>query len=224
MGYTFIMGKSERIPIDLLVFDFDGTLADSIPPAVEAIQAMLAELGYPSRSKEEIDRHVGYGENPLVAGSIGTNDPEKVEAAKKVYFKHYVEKLKHIDLYPHVEETIRHFKNKTRIIVSNKRDEFIRIILDHHGLTSEFKEILGGDSAPCLKPDPCVIEQLKKKYKVPPERILFVGDMTVDVETGKNAGVRTCAVTYGMHDRKKLEAHCPDFLIEDLSQLKNLML
>ena len=76
-----------KIPIDLLIFDFDGTLTDSIPSAIESIQDMIAELSYPRKSKEEIREHIGFGERALVSGSIGTENDLKVKAAQRVYYK-----------------------------------------------------------------------------------------------------------------------------------------
>jgi len=214
----------KRTPIDFLIFDFDGTLTDSIPAAVLAIQKMIAELGLPYKSKEEINKHVGYGEVPLVSGSIGGDEPKLLKRAMEIYFRHYIEEgIKTIPLYPQVREFLEYFMSKPKIIVSNKKDEFIRIILNNHGLISCFKEILGGDTAPCLKPDPCVIVELIRKYKVLPERALFIGDMIVDIETGKNAGIKTCGVTYGFDGREKLTAHHPDFLVGDLLELKDLI-
>ncbi|MGB9612642.1 MAG: HAD family hydrolase [Candidatus Margulisiibacteriota bacterium] len=217
-----VMGK--KVLIDLMILDFDGTLTDSIPPAVEAIQKMLRELNLPFKTKEEINQHVGYGEVPLVSGAIGSKDPKLIKTAMEVYFKHYVQEgIEKVPLYPHVREFLEYFKNKLKIIVSNKKDEFIRKILEFHNLTSYFAEILGGDTAPTLKPDPSAIKNILKKYQVPPERTLFIGDMTVDIETGKNAKVYTCAVTYGFHDRNKLQKLHPDFLVDDLLELKELI-
>ena len=213
-----------KLKIDLLIFDLDGTLTDSIPPAVESIQKMMAELGFPPKTKEEINQHVGFGELPLVSGAIGTSEPKALKKALETYFKHYVQEgIKRVPLYPHVNELLEHFKSKIKVIVSNKKYEFIKIILDNYQLTPYFKEILGGDTAPCLKPDPCMIIDLLKKYNVAKERALFIGDMTVDVETGKNAGIHTCAVTYGFDGRAKLETAQPDFLINDLLELTKLI-
>ncbi len=212
-------------PIDLIIFDFDGTLTDSIPPAIEAIQAMLKELGLPYKSKEEINRHVGYGEVPLISGAIGSQDPKLIATALDVYFKHYAQEgIPKVVLYPHVRETLEYFKDKAKAIISNKRDLFIRMILDQYGLTRHFCEILGGDTADCLKPDPCALLKIMKDNRISPDRTLLVGDMTVDIETGKNAEVLTCAVTYGFDPKVKLEKLNPDLLIDDLLELKDLII
>ncbi|MCU0641943.1 MAG: HAD hydrolase-like protein [Candidatus Margulisbacteria bacterium] len=207
---------------DLLLFDLDGTLADSLPAAVSAVQAMLAELKYPPKSVAEINGYIGFGEVALVAGSIGTTEPEKVEQARARYYHYVRESIPTVPLFPRVAATLWELK-PPKIVLSNKRDEFIRLILEHHGLVPAFAEILGGDSAPCLKPDPCAIIGLIKKYRVAPERVLLIGDMTVDIETGKNAGVKTCGVTYGFDGLDKLAAHRPDYLIDDFARLREIV-
>ena len=207
-----------------MVFDFDGTLTDSIPPAVDAIQAMIRELGLPFKTREEINSHVGYGEVPLVSGAIGSRDPKLVQRALDSYFKHYAEEgISRVKLYPHVREMLEHFKNKSKAIISNKRDLFIRLILGENGLIDHFCEILGGDSAGCLKPDPCAILKIMEDNKISPAKTIFIGDMTVDIDTGRNAGVHTCAVTYGFDSKNKLEKAKPDFVIDDIAELKNLI-
>ena len=215
---------SKLIPIDLLILDFDGTITDSIPPAVEAIQKMIKQLNMPYKTRKEINIYVGYGETPLIAGSIGTKEPKLLKKAMKLYENIYIkEGLKKVTLYPHVKEFLEYFKKKTKIILSNKKDKFIKMILDDHKLTRYFAEIHGGDTLPCLKPDPNALNKMIKKYKVPNDHALFIGDMTVDIETGRNAKVQTCAVTYGFDSKEKLKSHKPDFLIDDLTELKGLI-
>ena len=211
--------------IDIIIMDFDGTITDSIPSAVEAIQAMLKELHLPHRTAEEINKFVGYGEGPLISGAIGSDDPSLMKKAMEVYEKTYIrDGIKKIRLYPRVKEFLETFRSKTKIILSNKKDDFIEKILELLKLKGYFAEVHGGDTAPCLKPDPCAINGIIARYNIPKDRVLFIGDMTVDIKTGKNANVKTCAVTYGFDDRKKLESLSPDILIEDLMQLKDLII
>lgn len=209
--------------VDLLIFDFDGTLADSLPAAIKSVQQMLEELALPHKSADEIGQYIGFGEWALVAGSIGSEKKDEAKRAQALYYKHNFENIKEVRLYPHVQEFVELFKDKTKIILSNKRDEFIKLILQNQKLDHYFQEILGGDSAPCLKPDPCAILHILEKYRVSAEHTLFIGDMTVDIETGKNANVLTCAVTYGFHKRAELARLQPDFLIDDIWELKDLI-
>ncbi|MBI5399947.1 HAD family hydrolase [Candidatus Saganbacteria bacterium] len=204
---------------DLLIFDFDGTLADSLPPALIAIQEMLKKLGYPEKSIAQIQPHVGYGEEYLVAGAIGSKDSAEIQRARDVYFEIYRGKLKNIKLYPRVKEFVEHFKEKKLVVVSNKRTLFIELILENLGIKEYFTALYGEGNSACLKPDPCLVLELMSKFKVKAEKTLFIGDMTIDVQTGKNAGVATCAVTYGFESREKLVAAKPDYLVDDLLAL-----
>ena len=211
------------LPVDLLLWDFDGTLADSLPPALLAIQEMLKEFNYPVLSLAEIKQHIGTGEKGLVSGSLGTTEEEIVRRGRETYFQLYREELKKIPLYPHVKEVLEHFQDKKLVVVSNKRLEFIQLILEHNGVARLFRQIIGEDNSACLKPDPCVVLDLLKQYRLKPEQALFIGDMTIDIKTGQNAGVHTCAVTYGLEDRNKLAPARPDFLIDDPRELKELV-
>ena len=212
------------LTIDLLIFDFDGTLTDSIPPAVQAIQKMLKELKLPYKTREQINEHVGFGEIPFIEGVIGNKEPELFYKAMKLYERIYLrEGVKKVVLYRHVKEILEHFKDKTMIILSNKKDIFIKKILGSLKLLRYFKEIHGGDTQTRLKPDPGTINKILRKYNIDRGRTLFVGDMTIDILTGKNAGVRTCAVTYGFESKAKLQKFKPDILINDLLELKKLI-
>jgi phosphoglycolate phosphatase len=210
-------------PVDLLLFDFDGTLADSLPAAVASIQAMLQELKYPPKTAAEINGYIGFGEIALVAGSIGTDDPAKVKQARDNYYHQVRTLVPQVKLYPHVRETLKYFSDKIKVVLSNKRDEFIHLILEEQGVRPYFAQVLGGDSAPCLKPDPGAVKALLRKEKISQDKALLVGDMTVDIETGKNAGIMTCAVTYGFDSKEKLAALKPDLMIDDFGKLKELI-
>ncbi|OGC11665.1 hypothetical protein A3K48_04115 [candidate division WOR-1 bacterium RIFOXYA12_FULL_52_29] len=215
---------NNKLPIELLLFDFDGTITNSLPSAVKAIQKMLKEFNFPPKSTAEINEHIGFGETALVSGSIGSGDPATIEKAKEAYFHHVKDLAGEVEVFPHVREILEYFKSKRKAILSNKRDALIHHILKLHGLDHYFSAVYGGDTSPCLKPDPCVSNQIIKTYQIDKENVLLVGDMTIDVETGKNAGIRTCAVTYGFDDKAKLAAAKPDLLIDDLLELKELII
>ena len=216
--------KKQATGIDLIIFDLDGTLTDSIPPAITAIQEMLRELGLPHKTAEEMKPHVGYGEIPLLTGAIGSSDPALLKKAFEIYERNYLARgIRTIPLYPHVREFLEAFRDKPKVIISNKKYDFIMEILKNHGLTGYFEEVYGGDTSPCLKPDPCLINDIVAKRKIDKRKVLLVGDMTVDIETGKNAGVLTCAVSYGFDGRSKLEMLKPDIIVDDLMELTDLI-
>jgi phosphoglycolate phosphatase-like HAD superfamily hydrolase len=88
------------------------------------------------------------------------------------------------------------------------------------GLEKEFDAILGGDSAAEKKPHPALINNVLGRFQITAPQALMVGDGETDVEAGKRAGVVTCGVTYGLGNKEDLRAAGPDFLIDDLSELR----
>ena len=117
---------------------------------------------------------------------------------------------------------MEHFSNKKNTILSNKPVVFIEKILGAINFLSPFDSILGGDSLSEQKPNPIGLQFLMKKYNCPAEKVLMIGDNAIDVETGKRAGVITCGVTYGLGNPNLLRDSKPNFLIDNLSDLKSL--
>ena len=209
---------------DLILFDLDGTLTDSIHPALLAIQEMLAVLKYQHKTTDEIKQYVGFGEVPLVEGAIGTNNKKLVREAMEVYLSIYKKKwLKNLPLYPNVKETLLHFNSKKMAIVSNKASNLIEMILANHGIRNLFIRVYGGDNSPCLKPDPCVVKMLIAETGIPKSNVLFVGDMAVDIKTAKRSGIKSCAVSYGFDPVEDLIREKPDFLINDFVKILDIV-
>ena len=87
-------------------------------------------------------------------------------------------------------------------------------------MTPFFDAILGSDNGLPKKPDPTAIHHFLEKFKTSPKETVIVGDSKVDIETGKNAGILTCGVTYGFRPVSEIENAKPDFIISKFSELK----
>lgn len=208
--------------VDLLIYDLDGTLIDSVQDIVSAVNFMLAELKLPKRSPEEIRGFVGEGIQSLVARSLGENNSKLAERALKVLKRYYGEHLlDHTKLYPGVLETLNHFKSKKQIVLTNKPEKFSIQVLEGLGVSSFFEMVIGGDSVRTKKPSPEGVFLALERFKILPSNSVIVGDSAIDVETGRSANITTCAVTYGLGDKKALILSNPDFSI---SQFRNLTL
>jgi phosphoglycolate phosphatase len=124
-------------------------------------------------------------------------------------------------LYPDVRKTLDYFRDKKRVVVSNKVHRLTVAVLRGLGVETEFDAILGGDSALEKKPHPALLNDVLHRFDVPRDRAIIVGDGDTDMEAGKRAGIITCGVTYGLGDRDKLLAAQPDFIIDNLRELLN---
>jgi HAD superfamily hydrolase (TIGR01509 family) len=101
---------------------------------------------------------------------------------------------------------------------TTKGSETARIVLTKFGLIEHFDHVQGTDGFPC-KPEPDIILKSLDKFGVAPEDCLFIGDAAPDMEAGRRAGVKTCAVTWGYGDRRDMRKHAPDYWVESPAAL-----
>jgi phosphoglycolate phosphatase len=208
----------------LLVFDFDGTLVDTKKDIVDSVNRTLTELDLRTLDRETLSTFIGKGVNHLMTRSLEGTGCDDLPRAIDAFMRHYEEHLMdQTDLFPNCRATLEHFTHKENTILSNKPTRFITRILDALDCRAPFSTIIGGDLMPEKKPDPGGLRHILEQHNVRPEEALMIGDSLVDIETGKRAGVQTCGVTYGHAGRDLLETAQPDWIIDDLSELKQLI-
>ena len=208
----------------LFVFDFDGTLVDTKKDIADSVNRTLKELELRTLDRETLYTFIGKGVNHLMTRSLEGTGYDDLPRAIKIFMRHYEEHLMdQTDLFPNCRETLEHFAHKENTILSNKPTHFITQILDALDCRAPFSTIIGGDRMPAKKPDPGGLLHILEQHRMPPEETLMIGDSLVDVATGKRAGVKTCGVTYGHAGRESLESAQPDWIIDDLSELKQFV-
>jgi len=208
----------------LLVFDFDGTLVDTKQDIIDSVNRTLKELELRTLDRETLSTFIGKGVNHLIARSLEGTDCDDLPRAIDAFMRDYEEHLMdQTDLFPNCRATLEHFSRKENTILSNKPTRFITQILDALDWRAPFSTIIGGDLMPEKKPDPCGLHHILQQHGVRPEEALMIGDSLVDIETGKRAGVKTCGVTYGHAGRASLASANPDWIIGDLSELKQFI-
>src|SRR2546423_323942 len=150
------------ISIELMLFDLDGTLIDTLGDLTGSINLMLNDLGRPPLSKETVGSIIGDGIPVTVLRCLTATHPNRrppdeklCDEGIKLVHEHYAdEMLKSTALYPNVAETLEHFKNKRKAVVTSKEERFTLLMLDHFGIAQHFDAIVGGDTVPARKPDP----------------------------------------------------------------------
>ncbi len=209
--------------ISLFVYDFDGTLVDTFADIANSVNLALAEMNIQSLSRETIRRNIGSGVVNLMSRSLEGSGCDDVEMAVSFFQKHYNNHLlDQTKLYPNGREVVKYFSKKKNAILSNKPISFVEKILTELNFLSLFDSVLGGDSLSERKPNPMGLQLLMTNLNCPVKEVLMIGDSAIDIETGKNAGVITCGVTYGLGDPVSLHNSKPDYLIDNLSNLKSL--
>jgi phosphoglycolate phosphatase len=210
--------------IELVIFDLDGTLVDSEMDLALSVNAVRREMGLEALPVAEVASYVGQGVTVLIQRALGQDAaPETVEKAVALFLRTYRDHmLDHTVPYPGVREALDELGTRKRAVLTNKPVHFSRAMLAGLGLDHYFAYIYGGNSFEQKKPDPVGVLTLMRDLSVPREATLIVGDSDTDVLTGRNAGVRTCGVTYGIGS-KSLESTPPDWLIGDLRELPALL-
>jgi len=214
--------------IKLLVFDLDGTLIDSRLDLVHSVNATLRHLKRPELPDEVIASYVGDGAPVLVRRALG--DPKRegdVKEALEYFLAYYrAHKLDHTHLYPGVKEMLTTVRSGDGIrrqmaVLSNKPVIPSRAIVEALGLAEFFVHVYGGNSFPTKKPDPYGVQSLLRETHSRPEEALMIGDSSIDVITGRNAGLWTCGVTYGFAPHTLCEAP-PDVTVDSPQEIAEL--
>jgi len=213
--------------MDLLIFDLDGTLIDSRLDLAHSVNATRAHLGMPPLDDELVVSYVGHGAPTLIRRALGEQASEaEVLEALEYFVEHYREHaLDCTRFYPGVEESIGrlHRAGKRLAVLTNKPAKISRSIIAGLGAEGLFLHICGGDSFEFKKPNPIGIEALRKETGASRQRTMMVGDSSVDILTARNAGVRSCGVTYGLQP-ESLRDPAPDLLVDRMEDLADWVL
>ncbi|HEX4384820.1 MAG TPA: HAD-IA family hydrolase [Myxococcales bacterium] len=204
----------------LVAYDLDGTLIDSRADLADAVNAMLTRMGLPTHDQGVVMGFVGEGAERLIRRSLGPMHEERYEEAAPIWREEYGAcLLKKTKLYDGIAELLQKAP-ELRAVLTNKPGGFAREICRGLNISDKFVQIVGGDERP-RKPSPEGLLRLCREVAVDPEDALLVGDSSVDVATGKAAGVRTCGVTWGIGERAALTS--ADYLCDTPAQVAGLL-
>ncbi|HEX4460683.1 MAG TPA: HAD-IA family hydrolase [Polyangia bacterium] len=192
---------------DLVIFDLDGTLIDSIGDIADALATTLGR----ELRDEDVARWVGSGVHELLrrAGAEGDLD----EIARRYRAQYAKVPVRHTRPYLRVKESLRAL-TVDKAVATNKPGALARTIVDKLGLASEFALVLGEDDVGQKKPDPLIVDVIRGKLGRERARTLYVGDSLVDAATADAAGVDLCLVTYGYEDQARIAAAPAKFHID----------
>jgi phosphoglycolate phosphatase len=198
---------------DLLVFDLDGTLIDSAPDISASLRRVFERMGRAPISHERVVAAIGSGVRKLVER---TTEPP-IEPVMEAFMAEYAEHLMDLTrLFPGVEETLPRLPGR-KIVLSNKPETLSRRVVEGLGIGRHFEAVYGGDSFPSRKPDAACFRAAAGSAR----HALLIGDSGVDMQTARNAGVPSVAVTYGYFKPGELDG--ADFRIDRFDQLLDLL-
>ena len=219
----------------LLIFDFDGTLIDSVLDLADATNAMLTTLGKTPYAIETIRNWVGNGSRMLVERALvgkievleGELTEEAVDHAEQVFFEAYknLSGSKTV-AYPDVDSGLKKLKAAgfTLALVTNKPIRFVPKILQSFGWQDLFSEVLGGDSLSTKKPDPTPLLHVCEALNITPKQAVMIGDSRNDILAGQNANMDTLALSYGYNYGQDIRELNPTEAFDDFAALVEYIL
>lgn len=209
----------------LIIFDLDGTLVNAYPAVSQSVNYTLNSLGFAPASYIQIKRSVGRGDRKLIIHFVGA---KLADQALAIYRPHHTKALQAqgaVKLLPGVAGILKFLKARRYklAIASNRPAKFTRIILKGLSVEEFFDAVLCAGPARRPKPYPDILWAVARRLNVGKEEVLYVGDMTIDVNCAHRAGMRMVAVAGGSSSKKELKALKPWRIINKINQLKEIL-
>lgn len=210
--------------VKLIIFDLDGTLLNTLPTIAFFGNKALAAYRLPPIDTERYKALIGNGRDLLIHRMLAETDNDSSELYQKVgaaYDEAYESDGMYLtEPYDGINELLTELKNKgiRLAILSNKPDNVVEPIAEtvFKGI---FDEVWGKRADYPVKPSPDAAFEICKRVGVKPCETVFVGDTSVDIETGKNAGFTTIGVEWGFRSRAELENAGADIIVKHAMEI-----
>ena len=211
-----------------VIFDLDGTLLNTIGDLANAGNWICRNNGWPEHSLADYTAMVGHG-IPNLVEQFSPKDCRSslllvntVAQFSQYYGDHSMEKTRPYDgISAFLDRLVR--RSLTLAVYSNKADKFSGRMIEHY-FPGIFSLVRGKVKGVPVKPDPTGVLGVLNELQITTEGTLFVGDSATDVHTAHNAGPPACAVTWGFRSRESLSAAQPEYLVDTVEALEQVIL
>lgn len=216
--------------IQLLAFDLDGTLIDSVPDLADAIDQMLVTLDRPKAGQEKVRSWVGQGAVVLVKRALaGGLEIDQIDETSELFMQAHAAFMHAYDAnkgaktrcYDGIFALLDAAKTQKipMVLITNKPYRFVPEILEQLNLDRYFDLVLGGDSLSEKKPSPMPLLHAAEQLKADPAHSIMIGDSITDISAGQKAGFKTVAVRYGYDHGLPVDQCGADLVVDSLAEL-----
>lgn len=214
--------------IKAILFDFDGTLADTIPAITEGVNITMHHYGYPEHSEAAVRTFINQGARHLIRSAM----PRALQSNESLVdevFEHYSESYRLVHLntketYAGMRELVSRIHGIARVgVLSNKQDPHLRSLVEQVLEPGSFDGVQGVIQGHPAKPDPYLANRLTAALGVKPEECALVGDSDIDILTAKNAGMLHIGVTWGYKSAEVLREKGATLLANSVEELEALL-
>lgn len=210
---------------DLIVWDWDGTLADSTGMITKAVVDAAAQVGLPTLDPAAARNIIGLGLKESIHALFGDLSPELAQKLAQQYTANYYAGESEIPLFMGAKNTIIELNRRgyKLAVATGKGRRGLNLALQHCGLGNYFHETRTVDE--CFsKPHPQMLDELMDACVATPERTLMIGDTSYDLQMAENASVQALAVTFGAQSRDKLIGYNPLEMFHQFDELSAWLL
>ena len=213
--------------INSIIFDLDGTLLNTIEDLANACNYALTTLGDKTHEVEKYKTFVGNGRYKLVERMLPEDNRsvENIEKALELFDSYYEKHM--IDMtkpYDGIMEMLDCLISKSIniAVVSNKPHEFTTEVVKNY-FGDRFEVVYGHKKNTKEKPDPWAVLEVIDEFKVNKDECLYVGDSEIDINTAKNAGVKSVGVEWGFRGKGELESAGANYIVNKPEQILEIL-
>lgn len=205
----------------LIIFDWDGTLMDSVGRIVSSMQKAAQACNLPVPSITAVKDIIGLS----LQVSMQYLFPQTSDELHKTLIQHYSNYYKHLDdtptpLFPGIDRMMQqlHASGKSLAVATGKSRNGLDRVLAETDMTALFCARRGADEAKS-KPDPLMLQQILDELNMPAQSAVMVGDSVHDLAMAQAIGMDSIGVTWGVHDKAMLEHHQPVAIVDSVAEL-----
>lgn len=209
--------------VKLIIFDLDGTLIDAYPAIIKSFNYTMDKLGYSQQPGLVIRRAVGLGDKGLLAPFIAAQDADRAVALYRRDQRRSLAKYSRV--FNGVYRLLAQLKSRgyNLAVASNRPTEFSLILLRHLKLDKYFDYVLCADKLTAGKPHPEILIKILRKFKIKNTEAVYAGDMVIDAQAGRRAGIKTIIVTTGSSSLAQIKQEKPCLIIRKISELPRFL-
>lgn len=208
----------------LVIFDLDGTMLNTIADIAMATNHALSAFGYPTHSEEKIKSFVGNGVSKLLERALPEDKrtEENIALLREAFTEYYDKHNADLSTpYPGIASLLSQLQENGVLlaVASNKYQSATEKLVAHYFPGIDFVCVLGQRQGIPVKPSPDIVHEIMATANVYRKDTIYVGDSGVDMQTANNAGINAVAVSWGFRPRQELETYCPFAIIDKAEDL-----
>lgn len=208
----------------LVIFDLDGTMLNTVADIAMATNHALSAFGYPTHSEEKIKSFVGNGVSKLLERALPEDKrtEENIALLREAFTEYYDKHNADLSTpYPGIASLLSQLQENGVLlaVASNKYQSATEKLVAHYFPGIDFVCVLGQRTGIPVKPSPDIVHEIMATANVYRKDTIYVGDSGVDMQTANNAGINAVAVSWGFRPRQELETYCPFAIIDKAEDL-----